>query len=417
MITLFLSYALPILVAYHLLKNYFTLRSIPGPLLARFTNIYRAILVYNRSPHETQLTLHEQYGNFVRLGPNVVTVTGSSTYVPQIYGIGKGLVKSDFYACFQNIVNGRRAASLVAMTDESQHAKSKRQIAHAYSLSTLVEYEELVNRTVEVFLNVLDQRFATTGTVLDLGRYLQFFAFDVIGELTFSHRLGFIEQGEDVDDIIKAIGANFQYFSVLGQVPWLDEAVLGKNPIYVRYFRKSVSSPILLFAQKLLKDRLEDAEKGETEESEAAFDKPDFLSRFLKLRHEAEREEETLTDAQILSNLFVRPSSDGPEPVFKRALLKVCADEYQRRIRYNCLHPPCNLLPSAQESQLTGQTAIRTGVRREIRRNFNTLPILVPNTMPTSISRRCDQRGPPSEPCPFVTTRANCPSRRTEPET
>jgi hypothetical protein len=306
MFILLLTYALPTLLVYQLVKNYFTLRSIPGPISARFTNLYRAYLVYKRSPHEAQLTLHKHHGNLVRLGPDVVIVTGSSKYIPQIYGIGKGLIKSNFYACFQNIVNGRRAASLVAMTDESQHARSKRQIAHAYSLSTLVEYEELVNRTVEVFLGVLEDQFAKTGTVLDLGRYLQFFAFDVIGELTFSHHLGFIEQGEDVNDIIKAIGANFQYFSVLGQIPWLDEAVLGKNPLYVRYFRKPVSSPILLFAQKLLKDRLSEVEKIETDKDGAAFDKPDFLSRFLKLRHETEGDEETLTDAQILSNLFVR---------------------------------------------------------------------------------------------------------------
>ncbi|KAK5240673.1 hypothetical protein LTR40_013668, partial [Exophiala xenobiotica] len=196
-----------------------------------------------RDPHEVHLTLHKRYGNVVRLGPNCVSVTGSSAYIPQIYGIGKGLVKSGFYSVFQNIVNGRRAASLVAETDESAHAKSKRLIAHAYSLSTLVEYESLVDRTTDAFLHMLESRFAASskspGEILDLGRYLQFYAFDVIGELTFSRRLGFIESGTDVDGIIEAIGANFSYFSVLGQMPWLDEAVLGKNPIYVKYFRKS----------------------------------------------------------------------------------------------------------------------------------------------------------------------------------
>ncbi|KAJ9608038.1 hypothetical protein H2200_007026 [Cladophialophora chaetospira] len=299
-----LTYCLPLVVIYFALRNYFSLRSIPGPLLARCTNLYRALLVYNRNAHEVHLKLHKQYGSLVRLGPQFVSITGSSTYVSQIYGIGKGLVKSDFYSCFQNIVNGKRAASLVAMTDETQHAKSKRLIAHAYSLSTLVEYGELVDRTTDVFLQTLEDRFAGDSQVLDLGRYLQFFAFDVIGELTFSRRLGFIEQGVDVNNIIDAIGANFSYFSVLGQMPWLDEAILGKNPLYVQYFRKSVSSPILLFAQGLLKERLQDLEEGSADEKQDKLDKPDFLSRFLKIRKE-EAGEETLTDAQILSNLFM----------------------------------------------------------------------------------------------------------------
>ncbi|KIY00077.1 uncharacterized protein Z520_03762 [Fonsecaea multimorphosa CBS 102226] len=303
-----LIYAVPVFFILYALKDYFSLSSIPGPFVARLTNIYRLLLVYNRNAHEKHLVLHKHYGNLVRLGPKCVSVSGSQTYIPQIYGIGKGLVKSDFYSCFQNIVNGRRAASLVAMTDESQHAKSKRLIAHAYSLSTLVEYEELVDRTTDVFLHTLEEQFAcaptSQGRVLDLGRYLQFFAFDVIGELTFSRRLGFIESGTDVGSIIEAIGANFSYFSVLGQMPWLDEAVLGKNPLYVKYFRKSVSSPILLFAQRLLKERLADLEDGGAEK-EDELDKPDFLSRFLKTRKEGTEGEETLTDAQILSNLFM----------------------------------------------------------------------------------------------------------------
>ena len=321
-----LTYCLPLVAVYYLLKNYFSLSSIPGPLLARFTDLYRALLVYNRNAHEVQLKLHKQCGSLVRLGPQCVSITGSSTYISQIYGIGKGLVKSDFYSCFQNIVNGKRAASLVAVTDESQHAKSKRLIAHAYSLSTLVEYEELVDRTTDVFLQTLEERFASTDKVLDLGRYLQFFAFDVIGELTFSRRLGFIEQGVDVNNIIDAIGANFNYFSVLGQIPWLDEAVLGKNPLYVKYFRKSVSSPILLFAQGLLKERLRDLEEGGDDEKEDKLDKPDFLSRFLKIRRE-EAGEETLTDAQILSNLFVSPMISVSVP----SGLTMTLDEHQRR--------------------------------------------------------------------------------------
>ncbi|KAK4942787.1 hypothetical protein LTR10_017547 [Elasticomyces elasticus] len=308
MLLALLTYLLPIVFLTSLLKDYFLLKNIPGPVLARFNNLYRTLLVYKREVHEEHLKLHKRYGNLVRLGPNCVSVSGSQTYIPQIYGIGKGLVKSDFYSVFQNIVNGRRAASLVAETNESEHARSKRLIAHAYSLSTLVEYEELVDRTTDVFLSILEERFASaksTGQILDLGRHIQFFAFDVIGELTFSRRLGFIESGVDVDGIIDAIGANFSYFSVLGQMPWLDEAVLGKNPIYVRYFRKAVSSPILIFAQGLLKERLRDLEQGGKESTEQSLDKPDFLSRFLKVRKEEAGGDQALTDAQILSYLFM----------------------------------------------------------------------------------------------------------------
>lgn len=322
-----LIYSLPIIIIFILLKNQSLLPStIPGPIIARFTNLYRAFLVYRRLPHEDHLALHKKHGPLVRIGPNVVSVSGSARYIPQIYGIGKGLIKSDFYSCFQNIVNGRRAASLVAVTDEAEHAKSKRLVAHAYSLSTLVEYEGLVDSTVDVFLTTLEERYtvedtagknssggggsrpSSAGPVLDLGRYLQFFAFDVIGELTFSRRLGFLESGDDVDSIISAIGANFEYFSVLGQIPWLDEAILGKNPVYIKYFRKSVSSPILQFAQGLLKERLQEMENGGAKDGvspcSSSLEKPDFLSRFLKVRKEQAEGDEVMTDGHLISNLF-----------------------------------------------------------------------------------------------------------------
>lgn len=300
----------PLLLFIYLCNVYTSLPTrIPGPFLAKLTNIHRLLSVYRRNPHNEQNDLHKKLratSDLVRLGPNVVSVSGPG-YIQQIYAIDKKLPKSDFYATLQNVVNGRRAASLVAVTDESAHAKMKRLVANAYALSTLIEFEPLVDSTTHVFLNTLQERFATAGgKVVDLGQYLQFYAFDVMGELTFSRRLGFIESGVDVDDIMHSINANFEYISVIGQMPWLD-SVLGKNPIYVRYFRKNVSSPILKFAQTLLQERLGQLASGEKSEKERAIQKPDFLARFLQAKNQvsgSDTETEPMTDGLLLSLLF-----------------------------------------------------------------------------------------------------------------
>lgn len=300
----------PLLLFIYICNAYSSLPSrIPGPFIARFTNLYRLLSVYRRNAHNDQNNLHKQLrgkSDLVRLGPNMVSVSGPG-YIQQIYAIDKKLPKSDFYATFQNIVSGRRAASLVAVTDESVHAKMKRLVANAYALSTLVEFEPLVDNTTHVFLDTLQERFAAgKGKVVDLGQYLQFYAFDVMGELTFSRRLGFIESGVDVNNIMQSINANFEYFSVIGQMPWLD-SLLGKNPVYVQYFRKNVSSPILKFAQSLLQERLGQLESGEKAEKEIAIQKPDFLARFLQAKDQVSgSDEETapMTDGLLLSLLF-----------------------------------------------------------------------------------------------------------------
>jgi hypothetical protein len=78
-------------------------------------------------------------------------------------------------------------------------------------MSSLVNYEPLVNSTLTYWLDKTDDMFASTGKSCNFSQWLQFFAFDVIGELTWSKRLGFVEGNEDVDNIIGFLGKFFDY--------------------------------------------------------------------------------------------------------------------------------------------------------------------------------------------------------------
>lgn len=147
-------------------------RSIPGPLLANFTDFYRLLVVWRRDSHDSYLILHKKHGDLVRIGPNCVSISKPDV-INTIYGISVKASKSDFYTVWQNIVNGKRTASLVFTTDEQQHAIMKRPVASAYSLSTLVEFEPLIDSTTAVFLDRLDNKFAETGKTCDLGTWLQ----------------------------------------------------------------------------------------------------------------------------------------------------------------------------------------------------------------------------------------------------
>ncbi|KAH9808836.1 putative Cytochrome-P450 family protein [Teratosphaeria destructans] len=309
---LLISSAVLLLAVYQITWAYAKLRDVPGPIAAKFTNLWRLLVVWSRDSHDTYLCLHKQHGDVVRTGPNVVSIC-KPDMVQQIYGVQKGYVKSDFYAVWQTIVSGKRTPSLVFTTDEALHAKMKRPIAQSFSLSTLVEFEPLIDSTTAVFLTRLDKLYASTGKVCDLGQWLQWYAFDVIGELTFSRRLGFMERAEDVEGIIASVSANFDRCSVLGQMPWLDLWTY-KNPVYLMLFAKPVSSPIVGFGQRRLQERLNGGDK----QSQAVIDvpdpalrakvlhgtiptKPDFLSRFLTLHKD---QPDIVTDRQMLAYLF-----------------------------------------------------------------------------------------------------------------
>jgi hypothetical protein len=151
---------------------------------------------------------------------------------------------------------------MVFAVDEAQHAAMKHPTAQAYSLSTMVEFEPLIDSTTAVLFSRLDELFVTSGNVCDLGEWLQFFAVDVIGELTFSKRLGFLEKGKDVEGIMASIGANFDWCSVVGQMPILD-LFLTKNPICLKSFAKPVASPIINFGQRRMMERLNEEDNLE----------------------------------------------------------------------------------------------------------------------------------------------------------
>lgn len=91
-------------------------------------------------------------------------------------------------------------------------------------MSSLVSYEPLVDSTTTVFLEQTLKRFCgPDGVVCNFSQWLQFYAFDVIGEITWSKRLGFVERNEDVDGITASITDTLAY---AGPVSRLEKPVV-----------------------------------------------------------------------------------------------------------------------------------------------------------------------------------------------
>lgn len=74
------------------------LRQLPGPLLARFSGLYRLSLVWGSEAPANYRKLHENYGPIVRVGPNHVSVSDPSM-IPVIYGIGSKFIKVGLVWC------------------------------------------------------------------------------------------------------------------------------------------------------------------------------------------------------------------------------------------------------------------------------------------------------------------------------
>ncbi|KAF1839795.1 cytochrome P450 [Decorospora gaudefroyi] len=274
-----------ILISLYLLSNRYRygLHRIPGPLLASFTDLWRLVQVWKGRPELTQIELHEQNGPIVRLGPNCISIADPDA-IKTIYAHKRGYVKSDFYPVQQTVAKGQRLETLFSTTNDAFHAKLRRAVGNAYAMSSLIQFEPLVDSTITTFLAQLEQRFASRtdgdeGGVCDFGLWLQYFAFDVIGELTFSKRLGFVDKGMDVDGIIGDLERLLNYVAPVGQLPILDK-IFVKNPLRLWISKlglTNTTTPVAAFARARMAERSSETE----EKSQAEGTKSrDFLSRF-----------------------------------------------------------------------------------------------------------------------------------------
>lgn len=97
-----------------LLKNKYGqgINEIPGPWLAPFTDLWRFLLVLGRRPELEHILFHPKYGNLVRLGPRMISVS-SPAAIPVIYGLNAGFTKSAFYSVQGTVSKGTCTPDLV----------------------------------------------------------------------------------------------------------------------------------------------------------------------------------------------------------------------------------------------------------------------------------------------------------------
>ena len=80
------------LITVQLFRTWWRLRHIPGPFLAKFTNLQRVWWVKTKRADLIHKRLHEQYGEVVRMGPNMVSFSNPAA-VPVVYPFGPGMQK------------------------------------------------------------------------------------------------------------------------------------------------------------------------------------------------------------------------------------------------------------------------------------------------------------------------------------
>ncbi|RFU27293.1 hypothetical protein B7463_g9052, partial [Scytalidium lignicola] len=287
-------FAVVVFLVVHLLRIALQpdLARIPGPFLAKFTNLWRLYKVWNWTFKQDLPALHEYYNSqLIRVGPNLLSCTDPRA-VEIIYGFQSQFKKSDMVKAMGPMYQGKRQPTMFAAADNKTHAAIRKPVAPAYAMSKIIQFEPFVDKNMRLFYTRLDELFIRTGKACDYHNWVQYLAFDVIFEMTMSRNLGFMAAGGDVDGVLKQLGKETDYRAITLTMPEIDR--LAKwNPL--GWFSKpDQSASFALRCKRILQQRMDEQTSGA---GTADANRPaDFTSAFL----EAQAKDPSIGDGQLI---------------------------------------------------------------------------------------------------------------------
>ncbi|KAF2101772.1 cytochrome P450 [Rhizodiscina lignyota] len=289
------------------------LSSLPGPFLARFTNVWRLWHMYRSRYASMLVEVHDRYGDYVLLGPNLVS-TRDPEVIEALYGLRSETTVSDMFKVMQSYVDGVRIPTLMTSLKRDEHDSLRKPIARAYAMTSVLSYENIIDSHIRRLVDQLNERFVTTNRVCDMSDWLQYYAFDVVCDLTMSKNMGFVEHGHDVEDMIAQLDREWDYRAYTGVMPFLDKAIR-KNKL--AFLWKGKGNPFFLRARQLLDERLENNTNSERQH--------DILDEFLEA---SEKHPNVVTKHAIVGlvgqNLLA--GSDTTSAVLKSVIYYVLKD-------------------------------------------------------------------------------------------
>ncbi|KAI9667768.1 MAG: hypothetical protein M1821_000585 [Bathelium mastoideum] len=119
-------------------------------------------------------------------------------------------------------------------------------------MSGMSELEPNLDRSISLFTNELSRLTKGTSAVVDMSPWLQFWAFDALGEVNFSQAMGFLKAGKDIDGICELDHQMMFYFAKWGQILSLEKLVAR----FMKWSRTLKPNPLYNFVLDLVHERL-----------------------------------------------------------------------------------------------------------------------------------------------------------------
>ncbi|KAL1676329.1 cytochrome P450 [Schizophyllum commune] len=220
----FFSTLLTSITAYRL-SPWHPLAHFPGPYGAAISKwwLVRCILLKGGRHLELQ-RCHQQYGPWLRVGPNELSVNDPAAIMPIYTKLSRAPAKAD---------------TMITVVDRDRHLQRRRVWTKALSGDALEMYGLYAQKRLAQMFHHMDQERSKGIEAIDVDRWINLFFMDLAGDIGFSGGFETMLAGEDKEGwmemasfvslscygthVALQLGMGVRFVSAMGQVPWMRD--------------------------------------------------------------------------------------------------------------------------------------------------------------------------------------------------
>lgn len=209
------AYAVGLFTSIVIYRKFFhRLRHFPGPWFAGVTKLWHLAHCQGGQNYLYLERLHQQYGSFVRTGPEEITIIDPAVF-PAIEGVRSECTKAVWYDFLLPQV------TVVTTRSTAEHDMRRRAWNRGFSSKAIPFYEERIEEYAELLTRRI-QDLAKRGDPVNVSEWFEWFAFDVMGEFAFARSFGMLEN-EHWHPAVQLLKDAMGLLGSFTPVPWLAQ--------------------------------------------------------------------------------------------------------------------------------------------------------------------------------------------------
>jgi len=186
-------------------RSYSRLSHIPGPFLAKWTQLWLVRGQLTGRNHEILANVSAKYGSLARIGPNEL-LTNDPELIRKMNAPRSGYKRPDKY------IGARLEPGkdhIISVRDDFHHSELRRKMASGYSGRDIDGLEDSIHEIVRDLVDLIERKYVSTSMEykpMDFGVIASYFTLDVITAIAFGEAWGDVKSDSDQHGWNKQVG-------------------------------------------------------------------------------------------------------------------------------------------------------------------------------------------------------------------